>query len=52
VTVDIFLAFGSFLAVLGACALAARQRPSLRPVPSSHEIQPPGKPGFLRRLAS
>jgi len=49
---DIFLALGSFFVVLGACALAARQRPSLRPVPAAHEIQRPGEPGFLRRLAS
>ena len=49
---DIFLALGSFLFVLGACTLAARERPSLRAVHNVRESQPAGEPGFLRRLAS
>lgn len=48
---EISFAFASFVVVLGACALAARRRPSLRPVPSQRP-QRPGEAGFLRRLAS
>lgn len=45
---EIALALGSFLVVLGACALAARHKQSPRPVPRENA----GDPGFLRRLAS
>jgi hypothetical protein len=48
---EISLAFGSFLIVLGACALAARHRPSFRPVPVER-FENAGEPGFLRRVAS
>jgi hypothetical protein len=48
---EISLALGSFIVVLGACTLAARHRPSLRPVPIEL-AKTCGEPGFLRRLAS
>jgi len=48
---EISLALGSFLLVLGACARAARHRPTLAPVPAE-QLESAGEPGFLRRLAS
>jgi hypothetical protein len=48
---EIVFAFGSFLAVLGACALAARERPATKLV-TGKRLGSSGEPGFLRRLAS
>jgi hypothetical protein len=48
---DISFAFGSFVVLMAAWAIAARRRERLRPVPERHGAQA-GKAGFLRRLAS
>jgi hypothetical protein len=48
---EVSLAFGSFFVVLGACAVAAKNRCTVR-LHAEAPTEPSGEPGFLRRLTA